>query len=35
MDRFTDCTKRDAHGAAKLYNQEDVHGTRDAEIIAL
>lgn len=32
MDKFTDCTKHDAQSAAKLYNLEYVHGTRDAEI---
>ena len=32
MKRFEDCTKRDAQSAAKLYNQESVHGTRGAEL---
>jgi hypothetical protein len=32
MNRFEDCTKRDAQSVAKLYNQESVHGTRGAEL---
>jgi len=32
MDKFADCTKRDEQSSTKLYNQEYVHGTRDAEM---
>ena len=28
MDGFVDCTERGAQSATKLYNQEDVQGTR-------
>ena len=35
MNRFEDCTKRDAQSATKLYNQESVHGTRGAECFAV
>ena len=32
MDKFADCTKRDEQSSTKLYSQEYVHGTRDAEM---
>ena len=32
MDRFEDCTKRGELCSTKLYNQENVQGTRDAEM---
>ena len=28
MDRIEDCTRRDERSSAKLYNQENVQGTR-------
>ena len=32
MDNCADCTMRGAQSATKLYKQEAVQGTRDAEI---
>jgi len=35
MDEFADCTKRGERSSAKLYNQEFVYGTREAECFAV
>ena len=34
MDEFADCTKRGERSSTKLYNQEFVYGTREAECFA-
>ena len=35
MDEFADCTKRGERSSTKLYNQEFVYGTREAECFAV